>query len=296
MRIAVVGAGGVGGYIGAKLSLSGRDDEVIFVARGEHAETIREKGLRVIEDEGELTAHPSAVVTADALEGSVDLLLLCVKSYDIADALTALRPAITQKSIIIPFANGVEHSAAIASMADARILNGCAYILSHIEAPGVIRKQGKVFAAVFGGESEATAEVAALFDAAGLRCKTPENIEEAVWKKYLFISAFAALTTYYDMSIRRVYEKHGDEAQALLEEIAAVARARGVDIAAETEKALKTAAGLPEEASTSMHLDFQHRRRNELETLCGYIVREGERHGVATSVMKKIYDALKARE
>ncbi|MEE8588135.1 MAG: 2-dehydropantoate 2-reductase, partial [Sulfurimonadaceae bacterium] len=120
MRIVVAGIGGVGGYIGAHLCKL--EDEVIFLARGNHAERIRETGLLVKEDEGEFTARPDSVVSTEALEGEIDLLLLCVKSYDLKAVLVDLSSNITSSTIIVPFANGVEHKEKIASLVDAKVL------------------------------------------------------------------------------------------------------------------------------------------------------------------------------
>jgi len=296
MRIVVAGIGGVGGYIGARLC--GQGDEVVFVARGDHADVIREKGLKVREDEGSFTAYPDAVVAADALKGEIDLLLLCVKSYDIESVLAQLQESITPSTVIVPFANGVEHKEKIEALVKARVMHGALYILAHKETDGVIVRKGKVFAAVFGSDDspEATQHVAGLFGKAGLRYKTPEKIEEAIWKKYLFISAFAALTSYFDTGMRKVYELHQNWAYTLLNEIADIAEARGIDIRDEVEKAIKTASSLPEDASSSMHLDFQNAHRTELETLCGYIVREGKRLRLPTPMMAKIYGVLKAKQ
>lgn len=295
MRIVVAGIGGVGGYIGAHLC--GLGEEVIFLARGTHAEAIRSRGLVVRSDDGEMTARPDSVVSVEALTGPVDLLLLCVKSYDIESVLAGLSGNITPSTIIVPFANGVEHREKIASLVNAKVLNGAVYILAHKEADGVIVKKGKVFAALFGDSAYAdeTALVASLFEKAGLRYKTPENIEEAIWKKYLFISAFGALTSYFDTSMKKVYELHKNWAYTLLNEIADIAEAKGIMIRDEVEKALETAASLPEDASSSMHLDFQNGSRTELETLCGYVVREGKRLRLPTPMMAKIYGVLKTK-
>ncbi|WP_345975558.1 2-dehydropantoate 2-reductase [Sulfurimonas sp. HSL3-7] len=295
MRIVVAGIGGVGGYIGAHLCAL--DDEVVFIARGDHAAAIRENGLLIKEDEGSFTAHPDAVMSAGELVGDIDLLLLCVKSYDIASALAELSGNITPSTVIVPFANGVEHKEKIASLVEAKVLHGALHILAHKESDGVIIKKGKVFAAIFGSREypAETAAVAALFEKAGLRHKTPEKIEEALWRKYLFISAFAALTTYFDTSMRKVYEQHRNWADTLLKEIADVADAKGIHIQDEVEKALRVASVLPEEASSSMHLDFQHGRKTELETLCGYVVREGKKLRLPTPLMAKIYGVLKGK-
>ncbi len=295
MRIAVAGAGGVGGYIGAHLC--GLKDEVILLARGEHAKAIAAHGLLVRSNEGEMRAHPDRVVAADALEGKIDILLLCVKSYDIEQVLAELSGNITPLTIIVPFSNGVEHKEKIESLVDAKVLNGAVYILAHKEANGIIVKKGKVFAALFGDPAygEETALVSSLFRQAGLRHKTPENIEEAIWKKYLFISAFGALTSYFDTSMKKVYDLHKNWAFTLLNEIADIADAKGIHIRDEVEKALKAAASLPEDASSSMHLDFQNGTRTELETLCGYVVREGKKLHLPTPMMAKIYGVLKEK-
>ena len=135
-----------------------------------------------------------------------------------------------------------------------------------------------------------------MFKDAGIRTKFTEDIETAVWKKYLFISAFASLTSFYDISIKRVHDQHHKEAKAVLNEIASVAKAKGITIEDEIDKALKTASSLPEDASTSMHLDFQHHRKTELDTLTGYIVNEAKMLQVDVPLMKEIYTKLKETE
>lgn len=297
MRIAVAGIGGTGGYMGAKFCSLQPKHEITFIARGEHAEAIKKDGLRIVEDETTYQVTPHEVCEAEEASGLFDLLLLCVKSYDIAKMIEALRKNIDENSVIIPFANGVDHTEAIRSMVDARVMHGAVYILSHIQSPGVIRKEGKVFAAIVGSKTYAneTVYLEWLFTEAGLRTKTPSDILTALWKKYLFISAFATLTSYYDLSIKKVYETHTKETVSLLQEIAALAHAKGIDLIAEIDKALATAATLPEDASTSMHLDFQEHHQSELETLSGYIVHEAARHAIDVPLMQKMYTTLKER-
>ena len=301
MRIAIVGIGGVGGYIGAKLcSLIGTQKkkyEIVFIARGEHAEAVKANGLKVIEDNDEFTAIPTAVCTAEEAEGTFDLILVCVKSYAIEEALLPLKKNIRTDTVLIPFANGVNNAETIANTVNAKVINGCVYILSHIQKPGVIRKEGGVFAVVFGdpilfGES---LFIEYMFKDAGLRTKVTEDIETAVWKKYLFISAFASLTSYYDISIKKVYDQHPDETVAVLKEIAFVAKAKGINLNAEIDKALKTASSLPEGASTSMHLDFKNHHKTELDALTGYVVNEAEKLHVDVPIMRHIYNTSKNR-
>lgn len=297
MKIAIAGVGGTGGYIGAKLCSLQPKHEITFIARGEHALAIRQNGLQVVEDSGMFTVQPNAVCEADDAEGIFDLILLCVKSYDITAMIDSLKKNINVNTVIIPFANGVNHAEEIRAMVDARVLNGAVYILAHIEKPGVIRKEGQVFAAIFGSGTylSETVYVNWLFEQAGLRTKTPDDIETAIWKKYLFISAFATLTSYFDQSIKEVYTQHREETKTLLEEIYNLARAKGVNLEGEIEKALTTAATLPDDASTSMHLDFQHHRQTELETLSGYVVREAAKQSVPVPLMHRMYITLKEK-
>jgi len=118
--IVVAGIGGVGGYIGAHLCKL--DDEVIFLARGNHALEIKAHGLKIQEDDGEFVAWPDNVMTADTVDGKIDLLLLCVKSYDIETVLTALSDNISPSTIIVPFSNGVEHKENIDALVEAKVL------------------------------------------------------------------------------------------------------------------------------------------------------------------------------
>jgi 2-dehydropantoate 2-reductase len=177
-------------------------------------------------------------------------------------------------------------------MGGAKVLDGCVYILSHIEKAGVIRKKGKVFAAVFGGDKKATTTLDDIFQKANLRTKTPTDIKTAIWKKYIFISAFATLTSYYDKSIGYVYEHHKDEAEGVLKEIANVAHAKGIEIYDEVQKALDVASKVPYDSSTSMWLDFKNKKQTELESLSGFVVKEGLACGVDTPLMSKMYKKL----
>ncbi|MEA1920451.1 MAG: 2-dehydropantoate 2-reductase [Campylobacterota bacterium] len=294
MRIVFLGIGGVGGYMGANFLRSEMEHEITLIGRGSHQEAIDTAGLRVVGDTEEFTV----LVPKTKLDGSYDLVILGVKSYDFEAAITQIKPHITEQSIVIAFANGVSHKAFLQERLNAKVLEGAVYILSHIEEPGVIRKKGNVFAAVIGSEiyKEEVLIVEALFKKAKLRVKTPENITEALWKKYLFISAFATLSSYYDCSIREVYETHREVCETLLNEIVAVAEAQGIMIRDELPKALQTASSLPQEASTSMHLDFQNTRRNELEVLTYDVIRLGLELGVKSPLYEKMYYALKAKE
>ena len=290
MRVCVVGLGGVGGYIAANFAKSGID--VTGVARGAHLKAIKERGIEIVEDEKRWSVELN-VCSLDELEGLFDVVLFCTKSYDLAGSAEAMRKHICKESVIVSFANGVNNGDILREHLDAKVLDGCIYILSHIESPGVIRKKGKVFAAVFGGDG--SKELAQLLEESDLRYKISLDIQKDIWKKYIFIAAFANLTSYYDQSIYEVTRDHEKETHAVLEEIAAVAKAKGIDIDKEVQKSLQTALSLPRDASTSMHLDFQNKKQTELEALSGYLVKEAREVGVELPYITKIYKELAQR-
>ncbi len=290
MKVCVVGLGGVGGYIAANFAKSGID--VTGVARGAHLEAIKKRGIEIIEDEKRWSVDMNAC-SQEELEDVFDVVLFCTKSYDLAKSAEAMRQHIAKESVIVSFANGVNNGDILRGALEAKVLDGCIYILSHIDSPGVIHKKGKVFAAVFGGEG--SEELAQLFEKSNLKYKISLDIQKDLWKKYIFIAAFANLTSYYGQSIYEVATQHEEETKAVLEEIAAVSKAKGIDIDKEVEKSLQTALSLPHDASTSMHLDFQNKKQTELEALSGYLVKEARKVGVELPHLTKIYEELSKR-
>jgi len=293
MRVAVVGLGGVGGYIAASFARAGID--VVGFARGEHLKAIQTHGVEIVEDSECWSQKVDARALDDLdgyFEGSFDVVLFCVKSYDLVDSYEHIKSHIDERTILLSFSNGVSNGDTLRQMSNSIVLDGCVYILSHIEKAGIIRKKGKVFAAVFGGDKEAAKVLAEVFEKAELRFKTPEDIKTAIWKKYIFISSFATLTSYYNESIGYIYEHKKEEAQALLKEIAAVAKDKNIDIKDEIKKALQTASKVPYDSFTSMYLDFKNDKKVELENLSGYIAKH---EGVKTPLMQKMYEELLKR-
>lgn len=289
MRIAVVGLGGVGGYIAASLADTSHD--VVGFARGKHLQAIQENGLTIIQDTTK-TNTPLLATTLNNANGIFDVVLFCVKSYNLKDSLLAMRNVIDSNTTLLSFSNGVSNAEILKEYSSGVVLSGCIYILSHIQEAGVIRKKGKVFAAVFGGDEKHTQMLKEVFEEANLRVKTPTNIQEAIWKKYIFISAFATLTSFYNSSIGAIYKYHKEEAKALLEEIASVATQKGIDITQEVEKSLQTASKVPYESSTSMYLDFKNKKQTELDTLSYYIIKEARKYNIEVPIMERLYSKL----
>ena len=290
MRVAIIGLGGVGGYIAAAFYKAGID--VTGFARGQHLHAIEQKGLQIVEDDISYNVLLPVQSTQDATQ-NFDVVFFCVKSYDLQASYHAIAPHITPQTLLVPLCNGVDNGEKLRMLGASPVVDATVHILSHIQEPGIIRKKGSLFAVLLGAQDpQQSASVAALFAKANLRYKIPENIQEALWKKYLFIATFATLTAYYDKPIAAIYKEHFEETQKLLAEIACVAQHHGIDLKDEIQKVMQNAAKVPKDASTSMHLDFQNRRKTELETLSGYIAKS---NACSTPLMQKYYQELQKR-
>ncbi len=297
MKITIVGIGGVGGYIGGKLSKANNKDEIIFIARGKQLETIKEKGLKVLDEDKEFTIKPQ--ITTDNPEhlGVFDLIIIATKSYDLKGALTLLKNNISNNTVLLPLLNGVDHDKEIKKIyPNAKVLNGCIYILSNIKELGVVKKYGGVFNLMFGSEKDLPSYewIKELFDKAELKNKLTEKIEFEVWRKFLLISAYASICSYYKEPIGYIVKHKMDELEKVLNEIKAVANKKGIGLSEKNvTQVLNRAKSLPYESKMSMQLDFEKGKKTELDALCGYIVKEGEKLGVDTPLMKKMYDRLR---
>jgi 2-dehydropantoate 2-reductase len=289
MRIAIVGLGGVGAYIGAKLCALKDEHEIIFIARGEHLKAIQNNGLRIIDVDEEHTYYPSS--TQESTSEHLDIVFLCTKTYHAKDALLQLGNAVSKKTLIIPVANGVSSREELQGLTPAQVTESCVYIVSHKVTAGVIKKSTDTFMLIL---SEDVQELLGpLVTSAGLRCKFSDDIKKEIWKKFLFISAMGSLTSFYQIGMGSIYTKHNEELISVLNEIFSVAKAEGVNIEKkEIDKALHMASKLPADSPTSLWLDIQKKGLNELETLCGYIVIEAEDNRLDVPIMQKVYREL----
>lgn len=290
MRIAVVGLGGVGGYIGA--SLAKTSHKIVGFARGEHLRKIQENGIKIIEDTKKWDIKLDARDIKDA-DGLFDIVIFCTKSYDLESAYNQIKPYLNKNSICLSLSNGVANGDVLRDLGALRVVDSTVYILSSIKESGVICKKGEVFSLVFGGDGSDILE--SVFKEAELRTKVPSDIKKALWSKFLFISTFATLTSYYNNCIGYVCQNHSNEAKELISEIVMVAKSVGVDISSQAVKTFDTAKGLPYKSSTSMYLDFKNKKADELETITGYVVKLAKANNIQVSLMQKMYEELLTR-
>lgn len=299
MKIAVIGAGGVGGYFGARLAAAGHD--VIFVQRGAHLDAMRADGLKVTSALGDINL-PRVTATSDPESvGPVDIVLVTVKSGHTEAAGAAAKAMLGPETAVISLQNGVENEERLADIVGrAHVVGGVAYILSLIEAPGVIAHKGPVARIVVGeldGVSRARTEafVTAAQNAA-IDATLAPDIWSALWAKFVVLCPHNGMTALTRMPIGAV--RDDPDCRALLaaatDEIIAVAAARGIDLPADL---LANRMGfydqVPREMTSSMHYDVTHGKPLELDWLNGAVVRMGREAGVATPVNAFIYAGLK---
>lgn len=300
MRIAIMGAGGIGSFYAAKLAQAGA--EVVLIARGAHLAAIRAHGLRV---EGlEPPLPPLRLPTTDQpteLE-PVDAALLCTKMYDIEEAARALVPLLRADSFVITQQNGVEAGALIRPiLGPERVLDGVSYVSGHLQAPGVVRIHGAVRNAIEFGEADnrpsararAFAELCAR---AGFTARLVDDIQAVLWHKFIIAASFAGVMTLTRMPVGPVREDPDTRRLlgAAVAEAETVARARGVKVAdGLAEELFGFADALPPNLTASMLEDLQHGRRLEVAWLSGAVERLGREAGVPTPVHAAIHAGLK---
>jgi len=299
MKIAIIGAGGVGGYFGARLAEAGH--EVAFVARGAHKEAMKARGLRVHSPLGDIHLPAPDLVEDPAAIGARDFILFCVKLWDVPAAAEIVRPMLSAESFLAPIQNGVSVTGTLAGLLGAeRILGAVTQISASIEAPGVIRHHGDfarlIFGEVPGGSSARVERLEATCGAAGIEARVAADTELEIWKKFIFLAPMAGVTAFYRAPIGEVRDKPERWArlETMVRETVAVGRAKGVALAEATEESsLGFLRNMPPEMKSSMQLDLERGRRLELEWLNGEVVRLGQELGVPTPENAAVLEALK---
>lgn len=297
-RIAVMAAGGVGGYFGARLAAAGRD--VVFFARGAHGEAMRARGLRVESALGSLHVDPVRVAGEAEDIGEVDAVLFAVKLGDTETAAAALRPILKPGTPVFTFQNGVESATRIAAvLGEGHVVPGAAYIATTIAEPGVIRHTGTLARLVFGEiGGETTARVCAFRDdciAAGIDVELAADPLLEIWNKFVRLAPLSGVTALTRSSIGPVRDNPDTFAllRAAIAEAVAVARAQGIALAGDIEeRVLAWFGSLPGEMTSSMAHDLAAGRSLELPWLSGAVARLAEAHGVPAPTHRFIAQAL----
>ena len=298
MRIAIYGAGGVGGYYGGVLARAGCD--VALLARGAHLAAIREQGLRVLGPGGDF--HIPRVHATDDPEavGPADVVIVAVKSRDLEAVSRGVGPLLGHDTLVVPLLNGVDaHERLVGAVGRPRMGKGLTRIISQVEAPGVIRHVGvEPYVALSEWDGGGSARIRALVKAlraGGVRAEVPDDMDAALWHKFLFVCSIGGVGAVCRMPLGPVRET--PESRALLrgamEEIAALAAAAGVRLPRDVvESGLATADSFPPEGTSSLQRDIDAGRPSELDIWSGAAVRLGATAGVPTPVHSFIHGAL----
>lgn len=305
MRIAIAGAGGVGGLLGGLLARAGH--EVVVLARGAHADALRATGLRVDSPLGRFTVGVAAVADDPAALGACDAVLVAVKAWQVEGLAPGLAPLVGGGGVAVPLQNGVEAAGRLAAaLGEERVAGGLVSVLSWIEAPGAVKHVGGPprvrmgeRGARAGSPSPRLDALAAALRGAGADAQVVADVERAAWEKFLLIEPWGLVASVARAPIGVV--RTLPETRALLEgamrELAAVARARGVALADDAvARALAAIDSFPAEGTASMQRDLGASRPSELDDQPGALIRLARERGVAVPIHEVLHAALLPQE
>ena len=296
IRVAVVGAGAVGGYFGARLAAAGH--EVGFVARGRHLEEARREGLKIKSIQGDL--HIRSRFTSEPREiGAVDLILFCVKSYGTEEAAGELAPLIGNETAILSLQNGIDNPDKIASLWGAEhTLAGVVYIAAEILAPGTIGHSagGRIVLGELDGRASGQAKaVREIFAAAGVPCDVSAEIRKVMWGKLVWNAPFCAIACLARATAQEIVDSDSLRKLAVdcMGEVIDAAKRRGIDLAPSViEDAVNLSRGLGP-FKPSMLQDLEAGKPLECEAFNGIVVRLLRQAGKAAPINETFYAALK---
>ena len=303
MRIAIVGAGAVGAYYGARLAQVGH--EVTLVARGAKLDAFRRQGIRVRTSAGEF-AVPVRAESDPSSVGPADLVIFAVKTYSNPQAIPLLPPLLGPATAVLPLQNGIDSAEQIAAAIGAGpVLAGTTYIGATMVEPGVIEYVGTVRRIVFGeafGPRVITPRVERIREtlaAADIQADAAADSRIALWEKFIVLAPVAAFTAAARLPIGPAWAQPAfrEAVAAAIGEVAALARHAGVKVAADiVEQKLSYLDSSPPTMRSSMMVDLTSGRPLELDALVGMVVRRGKAAGIPTPVMSAIYGVLQPFE
>ena len=282
-----MGAGGVGAYLGSRLAIAGAD--VHLIARGAHLAAMREHGLTIVTQEGERSTVDVQATDDPAQIGPVDVVLFLVKSYDTDEAARRLAPLIGAETMVISLQNGIDNEARIAAVVgDGHVAGGAAYILSAIEAPGVVRSNrarvvvGELAPGPPSPRIERFVEVARAGD---INAHASDDVRRTKWEKYVLLVAFSAVTAATQLTVGDI--RRSPAASAMLRDVMieawSVGRALGVPLADDlVDRQHKLVLEQADDEGTSLRHDLVIGHRMELDALQGTLRRLGRETGVPT--------------
>ncbi len=268
MKILVIGPGGVGGYLAYTLKKCGKFVSVLG-RRGE-VKNLKVKDVDKIDE-----------IQFDELNGKYDIIFVTTKSYHLDDVIKILPKYLNKNGIVVPILNGVGH---FEKFKNFNYKKACIYILSNKEN-GLIHKKTPLFYLCV-EDDEKLREV---FDGCDLKIKFSDTINKDIWKKYLFISTFATLQSFYKKPTGWIMEERRDEVENFIDEVIKIAKSYGIDLSDEKEKVIKQALNIPYNSKMSMQIDFEKNSKTEVENITGFLAKESK-------FINRFYESLKTSQ
>jgi len=301
MKVAVLGSGGVGGFLGGALAKAGND--VWFIARGDHLRAMREKGL-TIQSAALGNFHLKVKATDDPSEiERVDLVLFCVKSYDTEEALKSINPLIGESTVVLSLQNGVDNEDKIANAIGVQhVLAGVLGVESYISEPGIVRQTvgpWNVTVGELSGEVTSRVEdIRAAFMKAGLKCGVSNRIRDDLWNKFVYICGTAGVCCVARASIREVadFEPTRNLYLAVMQEVEAIAKRQGINVTVDIREKVSWGQKVDKAVKPSMLRDLERGKRLEVDAFSGTVAKLGRQLAIPTPANDFIYACLKIHD
>ncbi len=302
MNIAIVGIGGIGGYVGAYLAHTygtTNQHSITFIQRGIHGKTITEHGLTFIAKQT-FTVHPHKVLANPEKGDIFDIIFFCVKSKDLESSVLSLKEYMHSQTVCISLLNGVCNAQRIQQLLpQQRVLDGCIYVSASITAPGQVTQKGGAGTIYIGDVSGVTQDIdytiLEILTRASLKAQISNDILTEVWKKYLFICPFATMTSLYNMPIGILIRKPAlcDQTKQLMHEIVSLSHVYKAQLTqTDIDAAIELAFKIPEHTPTSMQLDVYSGKIPEIDVFTQFVVEHAAKTGIDVPVYKELLPQL----
>lgn len=308
-RIAIAGIGGVGGYIGGNLAhyyYDKEEIEIIFIARGEMAEAINEKGLYLLSNGTSYNCVPTLTSDNPLEIGTIDILILCTKNFSTEEVLRKYGNNLSLNSTIITSQNTVNGKEIITPYLPdgVTLMEGIIYISSKILDPGTIQHVSGTSKFIFGSEEKNNRlgeYISKIFNDAGIDTLYTNTIETFLWKKFMFVSPTAMVTAIYQITFSEILENKETEYLfiELISELMLLAKAKNIEVDEKTiANNLKLLENFGDQVKSSFQLDLEKNKPTEINSLVKYVIEEAKLFQVPTphfeSALKQLLEKHKA--
>jgi 2-dehydropantoate 2-reductase len=297
MIIAIIGTGGVGGYIGGRIAATGFN--VSFIARGEHLNALKTNGLTVKSVSGDFKLDRIKVTDNISDLGPVDLILICLKAWQVRDVACELKSVVKENTVVLPLQNGVSTIDELNKhVTKSNIIGGLCRIISRIESPGVINHSGIEPSIVFGEidkrKTERILAIKELFDYSGIDSAISNDITADIWRKFIGIcvSGLLAVTKSTYGEIRELKQTRRMMID-LLTEVYKLAIAMGINIESNfVDKTVSQIDSYPYDSTSSLTRDVWEGKKSEIDYQNGAVIKLAKKFGIDTPINKFVYNCI----